>query len=181
MKNLTLEKTSRLNPGRKLDPRSRVPVLKTLKILKADCLLIATLLLAHDGYSQIVDCNCLGNLPVLQTNACQGIIPDLCQFSQCWLTPAMAPCSQSPAAGGQVGSGSYPITVMFIDPFGGQTQVCNVTFVVNPLPGGCGCVPAPQGLAAWWPLDEGCGAGVFAEISGNGNAAVVEPNSLCSG
>src|SRR5213076_54215 len=36
------------------------------------------------------------------------------------------------------------------------------------------CIPPPAGLAAWWPLDEPNGSTVFADLSGNGNLAVVE-------
>ena len=76
-------------------------------------LLLAALFWAAVTHSQpLVDCNCLANLSVLQTNACQGIIPDLCQFSQCWLSPLPLQCSQSPAAGGQVGVGTQPISIV---------------------------------------------------------------------
>ena len=36
------------------------------------------------------------------------------------------------------------------------------------------CVPPPTGLAAWWPLDELTGATTYADLSGNGNTALVE-------
>lgn len=36
------------------------------------------------------------------------------------------------------------------------------------------CVPPPSGLAAWWPLDELTGAPTYADLSGNGNTAIVE-------
>ena len=36
------------------------------------------------------------------------------------------------------------------------------------------CVPPPAGLTAWWPLDELTGATTYADLSGNGNTAIVE-------
>ncbi len=36
------------------------------------------------------------------------------------------------------------------------------------------CVPPPTGMAAWWPLDEATGAPTYADLSGNGNTALVE-------
>jgi len=36
------------------------------------------------------------------------------------------------------------------------------------------CVPPPTGLAAWWPLDEPNGAMTYADLSGNGNTALIE-------
>jgi hypothetical protein len=36
------------------------------------------------------------------------------------------------------------------------------------------CLPPPTGMAAWWPLDETAGAPTYADLSGNGNTALVE-------
>ncbi len=36
------------------------------------------------------------------------------------------------------------------------------------------CVPPPTGMAAWWPLDELTGATTYADLSGNGNTALIE-------
>ena len=151
------------------------------------CGLVAALLpTAAQAQTQLVDCNCLAKLHELQTNACQGVIPDLCALaSQCLLTPAVPQCSQTPAPGGSVGPGSYPITVTFTDFSTGQalTQTCNVQFTVTIPPGGCGtngCIQPPTGMLGWWPLDEPCGSFVFADVSGNGNAAIVETGASCS-
>jgi len=36
------------------------------------------------------------------------------------------------------------------------------------------CVPPPTGLVSWWPLDELFGATTYADLSGNGNTALIE-------
>jgi hypothetical protein len=36
------------------------------------------------------------------------------------------------------------------------------------------CLPPPAGMVAWWPLDETTGAPTYADLSGNGNTALVE-------
>jgi hypothetical protein len=36
------------------------------------------------------------------------------------------------------------------------------------------CLPPPVGMVAWWPLDETTGAPTYADLSGNGNTALVE-------
>lgn len=36
------------------------------------------------------------------------------------------------------------------------------------------CTPPPASLAAWWPLDELTGATTYADLSGNGNTAIIE-------
>jgi len=93
---------------------------------------------AGRSQSQLVDCSCLATQAVLQTNACQAVIPDLCQFTQCWLSPTPLQCSQTPPPGGIVGPGTHPITVTFNDPFSGSSANCLVNFVVTAPPGGCG-------------------------------------------
>src|SRR5437763_15733522 len=84
--------------------------------------------------AQFVDCSCLASQAVLKTNACQGTIPDMCQFTNCFRSTAVPPppltCSQTPAAGGIVGPGSYPITVTVTDPNDVSSQ-CTVLFVVT--------------------------------------------------
>ena len=42
------------------------------------------------------------------------------------------------------------------------------------------CLPPPTGLAAWWPLDEVAGAATYADLSGNGNTALIESGLLGS-
>src|SRR4051794_4718267 len=50
-----------------------------------------------------VDCSCLRTQSVLLTNACQGVIPDMCQFTNFFQSTIQPPpainCSQNPAAG----------------------------------------------------------------------------------
>jgi len=36
------------------------------------------------------------------------------------------------------------------------------------------CLAAPTGLVAWWPLDELAGATTYADLSGNGNTAIIQ-------
>ena len=162
--------------------------MRITRIILLSWLAAALLPLTGKAQSPIVDCTCLASLHELQTNACQGVIPDLCALAlPCLLTPVVPQCSQTPAPGGSVGPGSYPITVTFVDFSSGQalTQTCNVTFTVTIPPGGCGtnpCVPPPTGMVGWWPLDETCGAAIFADLSGSGNPAVVESGGpVCSG
>src|ERR1019366_6309597 len=62
----------------------------------------------------IVDCNCLQTnaIALLTTNACMGIVPNLCQFTNCFInTCGSALATQSPLAGTPVSPGVHPITV----------------------------------------------------------------------
>src|ERR1051325_6554578 len=82
----------------------------------------------------VVDCTCVANLPGLQTNACQGIVPDLCLLAaNCFSTNVVigSPgyCSQSPAAGTIVGLGPTSILLTVMDSQSNSTQ-CAVTFSV---------------------------------------------------
>lgn len=43
------------------------------------------------------------------------------------------------------------------------------------------CVAPPPGMVAWWSLDETNGATTYADLSGTGNAALVEPGPVGSG
>src|SRR5438552_17050225 len=98
-------------------------------------MLFAACLGAQIAVSQpFVDCSCLANQSVLRTNACQGVIPDMCQFSNCFQNAAFPPapytCSQSPAAGGIVSPGTYPIPITVQD-INGVASQCVVNFVVT--------------------------------------------------
>jgi len=105
---------------------------KLVQIILLAELAAALLPLAGRAQSQLVDCGCLAKLPALQTNACLATIPDLCALAApCWLSPSPLQCSQTPPPGGQVGPGTYPITVTFADSQGLQ-QACNLNFVVTP-------------------------------------------------
>lgn len=131
------------------------------------------------GQSFVLDCSCLASQSVLVTNACQAVIPDLCQFTNCWygtVVPVPLMCSQTPPAGTPVGPGNWPITLTITDT-NGVSQSCFPVFSVNAPAGGCNtnpCVPPPPGLVGWWPLDELSGAAVYAEVTGNGHLALVE-------
>ena len=142
---------------------------------------------AAQAQNQLVDCACLAQMHELQTVACQDVIPDICALIQSYgcLTAGIVPqCSQSPAPGGSVGPGTHPITVTFTAPTIGLTQTCQLNFVVSTPPGGCGtgaCIPPPAGMVGWWPLDEACGATVYADLSGSGNPAFVQSGvAVCS-
>ena len=145
----------------------------------------------HDQCSQTVtvvdttppqlDCTCLTNNPVfpvpLTVYACTSTIPDLCIPARVCAYDAcgLAGCTQTPPAGTVVGVGVYPITVTVYD-CASNAASCVVDFTVIPPAGGCGtggCVPPPTNMVAWWPLDELCGATIFGDASGNGNAALV--------
>jgi len=89
---------------------------------------------------QYVDCRCLTNqaAAVLTTNACIAYIPDLCQFTNCFqnvVPPVPLSCSQSPAAGTQVGPGTHAIIVTVTDPNGVGSQ-CVVNFTVTGVSSG---------------------------------------------
>ena len=106
----------------------------SLKTILRSVLAAALLPLTGIAQSQLVDCACLAKLPALRTNACLATIPDLCALAApCWLSTAPLQCSQTPPPGGQVGPGTYPITVTFTDSQG-LAQQCNLNFVVTPLP-----------------------------------------------
>lgn len=85
----------------------------------------------------IVDCSCLATQAVLRTNACMGVVPDMCQFTNCFITSAAQPppmCSQSPPAGTPVGPGTNVITVTVTD-VNGVAETCTLDFVVTPPSG----------------------------------------------
>lgn len=88
-----------------------------------------------------VDCSCLSTQAVLVTNACQAVMPDLCQFTNCWRSTAVPPppltCSQNPPAGTPVGPGVWGVVLTILDP-NGVAQSCALNFTVNPPSSGCG-------------------------------------------
>ncbi len=135
-----------------------------------------------DTIAPQLDCKCLTNnaaVPVVLTvYACTSSIPDLCLAARICTYDAcgVVACSQSPAAGTSVGVGVYPITVTVYD-CASNAASCVVNFAVIAPAGGCGtnpCVPPPAGMVGWWPLDETNGAPLYADLSGNGNAGIVE-------
>ena len=86
----------------------------------------------------LINCNCLADLPVLHTNGCYGVVPDLCALAiKCIFgNPVPLQCSQTPPAGGIVGPGVHPIVVT-ITSSAGLAQSCQVPFVVTPPAAGC--------------------------------------------
>lgn len=138
-----------------------------------------------------LDCNCLTNqavnpviTPLTVTN-CNAVIPDLCLPATICASDNCGPptCSQTPPAGTPVGPGVHPITIIVTD-CATNSASCVVNFTVITPTGGCStnCLPPPTGMVAWWPLDELCGAAFFADVSGNGNLALVESGGpTCSG
>lgn len=93
------------------------------------------LLGAVPAQAQFLDCSCLSTQTVLVTNACQAVVPDLCLFTNCWVSTVVPPptltCSQTPAPGTPVGPGTYSILVTVMDTSGVASQ-CPVKFIVNP-------------------------------------------------
>jgi len=143
-----------------------------------------------DSTPPVLDCNCLTNpavnpVPlVLTVTNCSDVIPDLCHAAfACATDNCGFSCTQNPPPFTPVGPGVYPITVTVFD-CASNAASCTVSFTVVAPSTGCGtnsCITPPPGLVGWWPLDELCGAGVFADLSGSGNAAVVESGGpLCS-
>src|SRR5262245_57302288 len=87
----------------------------------------------------IVDCTCLQTQAqaLLITNGCQGVVPDLCQFTNCFSSTVVPPpplfCSQSPSSGTVLGPGTHPIIVTVMDA-SGQSAQCALNFKVIPPP-----------------------------------------------
>jgi hypothetical protein len=81
----------------------------------------------------IVDCSCLATQAVLRTNACFAVVPDMCQFTNCFIFNAAQPppmCSQFPPAGSPASPGTNVITVTVTD-VNGVGQQCVLDFVVT--------------------------------------------------
>ena len=83
-----------------------------------------------------LDCSCLDTQAVLVTTACQALVPDLCQFTNCFRSSVVPPpvftCTQNPAAGTPVGPGVYSILVTVMDA-SGVAEFCPVRFEVKPV------------------------------------------------
>ncbi len=102
---------------------------------------VASMSVAKPAKAQFfLDCSCLATQSVLITNACQAVVPDLCQFTNCFQSTVVPPpqifCNQSPPAGTPVGPGFYGITVNVFVP-GAAPQSCTLLFQVNPPSTGC--------------------------------------------
>lgn len=161
-------------PSSVRSPHNRLSWLVLLSLLT-----VLRLAAPAQGQSFILDCSCLASQSALTTNACQAVIPDLCQFTNCWygtVVPVPLMCNQTPPAGTPVGPGVWPITLTITDT-NGVSQSCYPVFTVQAPADGCNtnpCVPPPPGLVGWWPLDELTGAPTYAEVTGNGHLALVE-------
>jgi len=100
---------------------------------------VAQMVIVTDNIPPVVNCACLldAALPVLSTNACAAVIPDLSFLTN---SPCMSDnCGpiqifQSPAAGTPVGPGAHSINVTIAD-CGGNGVSCPMTFqAVGPTP-----------------------------------------------
>src|SRR5436190_24161297 len=109
---------------RRLRPAFLITISMKIRIVWWASLMAALLVAATAKAQPIVDCTCLTTQAqsLLITNACQGIVPDLCQFTNCYrstvvpLPPLF--CSQSPISGTVLGPGNHPITVTVMDASG---------------------------------------------------------------
>ena len=93
-----------------------------------------------------VNCACLQDsyIPLLTTNACVGVVPDLSVLTNSICITGggcgTRTITQSPAAGMVVGPGSHNITVNIFN-CGGVTNTCVLPFFVNSLPPVIVCPP----------------------------------------
>src|ERR1035437_7561938 len=83
--------------------------------------------------SAAVDCNCVANLPRLQTNGCPAYVPDLCALAaNCFSTNTPpGPSPQTPPAGSLAGPGTNNISLMVMDTQSNMV-FCQVAFIVIP-------------------------------------------------
>jgi hypothetical protein len=82
----------------------------------------------------VVNCACLQDsaLGLLSTNACAGLVPNLCQFTNCFFgSCGSVTATQSPPAGTLVGPGIHPITITVRDCSGVTSNGCVLPFQVN--------------------------------------------------
>jgi hypothetical protein len=91
----------------------------------------------QDTTPPTIICSCVQSAPVLKTNACAGVVPDLCVYNSCF-SDNCGPlkCYQTPTAGTVVGPGITPITLSVLD-CAGNSNGCVVPFTVTVLPA-CG-------------------------------------------
>jgi hypothetical protein len=82
----------------------------------------------------VLICGCLQDsaIPVLSANACSGVVPNLCLFTNCFSAPCGS-VTQSPLAGTVLGPGSHMITVT-VQNCAGSSLICEVPFTVDPGP-----------------------------------------------
>ena len=98
-----------------------------------------TITVTPDTTPPVIDCACIQNSfhEALQIIGCQGTVPSLCNYSQCFSDNCcLAGCSQTPPAGTVVGPGLTPITFTVTD-CAGNSNSCVVQMTVTPPPQGC--------------------------------------------
>jgi hypothetical protein len=107
----------------------------------------------------VVDCNCLANLPGLQTNGCPAYVPDLCALAANCFGTNMLPgsCLQNPPPNSLAGPGTNVISLMVMDQQSNMV-FCAVDFVVTPPPNptlSLTCSPAKTvSCGSGWMFDE---------------------------
>ena len=150
-------------------------------LLLASFMAASSVVTPAKAQSFFLDCSCLATQTVLITNACQAVIPDLCQFTTCWRSTLVPPppltCSQTPPAGTPVGPGVWPITLTITDPNGVQ-QTCSLMFQVNLPSAGCG---QPFGLLCATNKTVECGTKWAFDPPGWTNACVPAPGTVSNG
>src|SRR5579859_3618372 len=95
-----------------------------------------TLALSFSASSQSpIDCNCVTNLPALQTNNCPAHIPDLCSLAANCFGTNMLPgsCVQNIPAGSLAGPGTNNL-VLAVQDSQSNFVFCLVSFIVIPPP-----------------------------------------------
>ncbi|PWU21560.1 MAG: hypothetical protein C5B50_01450 [Verrucomicrobia bacterium] len=135
--------------------QSQIPM-KLRIIIGSIC--AAAMLVATALQAQPITCSCLATQADLFTNACCGLIPDLCPVAtNCYKSSLFPPlgytCTQSPAPGTPV-CVSTPITFTLIENVTSNSVTCTVTFNVGVFtnPFVLHCAPSqnvPCGTTNW--------------------------------
>jgi hypothetical protein len=98
-----------------------------------------TITAAPDTTPPTIDCSCLQSSAqeLLEVTGCQGVVPSLCRFTQCYRDECcLQNCTQNPPPGTIVGPGVTQITLTVSD-CAGNTNSCVLNFIVTPPPDGC--------------------------------------------
>jgi hypothetical protein len=118
----------------------------------------------------VVNCACLQDsaIGVLSANACSGVVPNVCQFTNCFsATCGGVMATQSPPAGTILGPGIHFITVTIRDCSGGNSNGCLVPFQVNDSGLSIACPPSLTLLTC------GTGAVGWFNVTATGNVGPV--------
>src|SRR5687767_7426924 len=107
---------------------------------------VLAMLVSFEAQAQTADCSCFRTQQVLTATGCLAPVPDLCQYTQCFISSGqLFSCSQSPAANTIVPAGQHPITITITDPNSRQSQQCVALFTVHqPQTGPFALVCAPN-------------------------------------